>query len=94
MIKIGDIVGMVYAQPGNDVTYLLVRGIEGDTAALYDVMFEFEVRCRVDRLWIATEHELDSTVGFSGGKRSGSYTIRQLADEARAKYKLPPAPPA
>jgi hypothetical protein len=85
-IEPGSVVGLVYAQPGNDVTYLLVLRIEGDKAIMWDVAFGIEVSCNVDRLWAATERELDSTISFGPGTgRTGSYTIRQLADEARAR---------
>lgn len=82
--KRGDVVGFIFAQPGNDTTYLLLLGVdhEKDTATAWDLGFEMEVDLQLARIWKASERELDSGLW----KNSVVKTQRQMADEARAKF--------
>lgn len=84
-IKVGDVVGIVFAQPGNDTTYMLVERIDSDKARCWDVCFGMEVKdVEVSRLWLATERELQRAIGFQTKERKGTFTIQQLVDERLA----------
>lgn len=81
-MKIGDFVGFVYAQPGNDVTWLVVTGIDGDKVTGFDPAFEISVTADISRLWIASERELDVTIGHY---KFGNTTNRELLSKARER---------
>ena len=88
-LKRGDVAGYVFAQPGNDTTYLLLTEVRADDADAWDLMFDMEIKAvKLSCLWAASERELESRTTFMGGKRSGSFSVQQLADEARKKLGL------
>ena len=69
-IQVGDVVGFVYAQPGNDTTYMLVESIDGDRANCWDVGFEMPVaNVELSKLWKASERELQSSIRFNHARR-------------------------
>lgn len=84
--KAGDAAGIVYVQPGNDTTYLVLTEVREHDASAWDVVFEFALKTvQLSKLWHPTERELDSTISFSLPRRSGTFTVRQLIDEAKQK---------
>ena len=87
----GDVVGMVYAQPGNDVTYLVLTDIREIDATGWDFTWGnggFEIKnIKLSKIWKATEQELQMTIGFDGGRRILS--IRQLSDEFKNRKQEP-----
>lgn len=85
----GDVVGYIFGQPGNDTTYLVLTDVREADASAYDCTFDFTLESvRLDQVWRATERELDSSIGFQTNRRTGSYSVRQLAEEAKAKLGL------
>jgi hypothetical protein len=84
--KRGDVAGYVFAQPGNDTTFVLLTEVRDEDADAWDLMFEMEVNdLKLDKLWPASDREMESSTMFIGGDRSGSFSVRQLADEYRNK---------
>ena len=90
-IKPGDICGFIYAQPGNDTTYVIVKGVDGDMAEVHDItFFDVAFKTRVSELWKASEEELDQ--GYQGTMYEAAWprtTNRQLAAKARARFGFP-----
>ena len=78
--KIGDFVGFVFAQPGNDTTQLVVIGVDGDKIKCWDVWFDFEISIAPDRLWILTEREMEGLVLHH---KHGRITIKQRLEQVR-----------
>lgn len=62
-IKIGDMVGHVFAQPGNDTTYGVVTGIREETFDLHDLTFGHESTVKKNRAWKATRKERQQSIG-------------------------------
>lgn len=72
----GDVVGMVFAWPGNDTTFLVVKEVDGRRVRFFDLFFEFEGTVeKLENLWLATEKDLDSRFGKNGD----TVTVRELA---------------
>lgn len=78
--KIGDAVSLVYSQPGNDVTHVLVTAVSDDGAWLdaYDYTFEFDVRklCAA-KCWLTTDAEF---AGRLYTRKGEVFTIRELME--------------
>lgn len=83
-MKTGDAVYWLSGFPGPDLHVGVIRRIEGDKAVVWDVCSDFEIDEPLEQLKPATDEVLDSGVRFSGGKREGRFTFRQLVAEARA----------
>ena len=80
-MKKGDIVGYVFAQPGNDTTYLVLTDVRETDVTAWDIVFCIELESvRWDCLWLATERELQSKIDFVRKGSNTTYSIQQLAD--------------
>ena len=90
----GDVVGYIYAQPGNDTTYLVLTEVRDEDASAWDCTFDMSVESvRLERIWKASDRELDSRIRYLSSKPQrpkGSYTIRELAEAAKAHLRLWP----
>ena len=77
--KRGDVTGYVYAQPGNDTTYLVLTEVRQSDCSALDVLFDMPLKSvKLASLWHASETELDSTVAVA----NSTFTVRQLAEKA------------
>lgn len=82
-IKAGDVLAYIYGMPGPDITYLLVRSVEGTQVSTYDVIFEIPVVFDSSkRSWThATENMMKERINHLGRPT----TIGQLVEEARER---------
>lgn len=86
ILKRGDVVGFVFAQPGNDTTYMVLTDVRAENADAWDLSFDMEVKAlKLDKLWAARESEMNSRISFADGKRSGTFSVHQLAKKAKKK---------
>lgn len=82
----GDVVGCFF---GNDWTYLILLEVRAEDADAWDLLVDVEIKAlRLRTLWRASEQDMERRMSFSGGQRNGSFSIQQLADEARKKLDL------
>lgn len=83
----GDIVGYVFAQPGNDTTFLLLTEVRQEDASAYDITFDFALdSVPLEDIWHASEQELESKIMFSSdtpNRPAGLYSIRDLVKAIR-----------
>jgi hypothetical protein len=85
-IQAGDVLAFVFAQPGNDTTYLLVESIEGQKATCWDLMFWMAVAdIDISELRKASEHELQSSFTCGLPRHPGTFTVQQAANERAAQ---------
>lgn len=85
--KVGDVAGYIFAQPGNDTTYLVVTEVRENDVSAWDCTFDLMLKSVPTRaIWHASERELASGILKIDGDSHRSYTIAELA--AAAKLKL------
>jgi hypothetical protein len=82
-IKRGDFVGFIFAQPGNDTTYMVVRSVSDGKAICYDPFFNVELPVDLDRLWLASDAELDRDYWKAQDGKRTVHNIRETLNGAK-----------
>ena len=84
--KVGDFVGFIYAQPGNDTTYMVVIEVRKKIKC-YDPWFNDEVELDPNKLWHLSEKELAYTISRY---KFGTITVGKKLREVKLSYGLNP----
>ena len=84
--KVGDFVGFIYAQPGNDTTYMVVIEVRKKIKC-YDPWFNDEVELDPNKLWHLSEEELAYTISRY---KFGTITVGKKLREVKLSYGLNP----
>jgi hypothetical protein len=83
-LKKDDVVGFIFAQPGNDRTYMLINDVRDDEVDAWDLVFDMPVTAiKTKHLWLASERELDEKIAICDGPRNGTFSYRELAEKRR-----------